>query len=71
MTFVYKDVYSSLAKKILTDVRHNLANDVEGGRTNSSWCERETGIRSNLVGLPIANINKNLHATSGSCQKNY
>ena len=71
MTFVYKDIYFSTVKKILTDLRHNLAKDVEGGRTNSSWCERETGIRNNLVSLPIANINKNLHATSGSCQKNY
>ena len=51
-----KDVFSSV-KKILTDARHNLGKDVKKGHAHSRVYESETGIRNNLVGLLVTEIN--------------
>ena len=70
------DSVFSTVKKILTDSKQNLGKDIVGRDAHSRVYESETGIRNNLVGLIIPKINiflnnNNLHATSGSHQKNY
>ena len=50
-------VIFSTVKKILTNSRHNLGNDVKKGHAHSSVYEDRTGIGNNLVGLLITKIN--------------